>query len=135
MNTLTIGKLAHQCDVGVETVRFYERKGLIKEPARSISGYRQYPEDAVRRLRFIRRSKNLGFSLAEIQTLLGLSEQATDKSEVKAMVVDKTALIQQKIDDLQRIKLALDNLAELCEGSGCIDDCPILSALNDESSL
>jgi MerR family mercuric resistance operon transcriptional regulator len=105
MQTLTIGKVAHQAGVGVETVRFYEREGLIVEPVRSGSGYRQYPEETVSRIRFIRHAKELGFSLREIRELLSL-RVASDRStaEVKAHAQAKIADIEQKICTLRRMK-------------------------------
>jgi MerR family mercuric resistance operon transcriptional regulator len=130
MQTLTIGKVARQAGVGVETVRFYEREGLITEPVRSGSGYRQYPEETVSRIRFIRRAKELGFSLREIRELLSL-RVAPDRStaEVKAHVQAKTADIEQKIRMLRRIKKTLLDLVDACDGCGPMGDCPILGAL------
>jgi MerR family mercuric resistance operon transcriptional regulator len=130
MQTLTIGKVARQAGVGVETVRFYEREGLITEPVRSGSGYRQYPEETVSRIRFIRRAKELGFSLREIRELLSL-RVAPDRStaEVKAHAQAKIADIEQKIRTLRRIKKTLLDLTDACDGCGSMGDCPILGAL------
>src|SRR5919199_5139981 len=95
MAALTIGQIARRAGVGVETVRFYERQGLLEEPARKESGYRQYPEDVVARLRFIKRAKELGFSLKEIKELLALRvDPATTCAEVKARAQAKVADIE-----------------------------------------
>lgn len=131
MSAFTIGKIAKACGISVETIRFYEREGLLAEPARTASGYRIYPERTVKRLRFITRSKALGFTLAEIRNLLDLSDKKdTDKSAVKALAEKKLALVTQRIADLKRIRTALSELSESCPGEGCLDDCPIINALN-----
>ena len=112
MTVLTIGQVARQAGVGVETVRYYERQGLLEQPARKASGYRQYAADAVSRLRFIRRGKELGFSLKEIGELLALrfGPDAT-VAEVKRRAEAKIADIEGKIRDLQRTRDALRKLA------------------------
>lgn len=130
--SLTIGKVAKASGLSVETIRYYEREGLLLPAGRSASGYRFYAESSVQRLRFIRRAKQLGFTLVEIRNLLMLSESHGDQSEIKALTQDKLTLIEQRIEDLQRMRTALQNLAERCPGQGCIDDCPIIVALNDE---
>ncbi len=135
METLSIGQLAKQSGVGVETIRFYERKGLIAEPARRpSSGYRQYPVDVVRRIRFIRRAKDLGFTLREIQDLLELeaSPQSTC-ADVRVKAEAKLVDVHQKIQDLQRIERVLAALAGSCKGSGPTESCPILAALDEGS--
>jgi MerR family copper efflux transcriptional regulator len=130
----TIGKLSLQADVGIETIRYYEREGLMPLPERSAAGYRLYNGDASQRLRFIRRSKYLGFSLAEIRTLLSLSDRNADQGDVKAIVNVKRQLIDEKIADLQRISSALGTLEDSCPGHGPTEQCPILNALNHEYS-
>lgn len=131
MSNLTIGKLAKACGISVETIRFYEREKLLVEPARTASGYRLFPERTVKRLRFITRSKALGFTLAEIKNLLALSDNTgADSSAVKALTEQKLALVTQRITDLERIKAALSELSQSCPGEGCLDDCPIINALN-----
>ncbi|MCH7688451.1 MAG: heavy metal-responsive transcriptional regulator, partial [Planctomycetes bacterium] len=108
MKTLTIGQLAGRAEVGVETVRFYERKGLLAEPERRPSGYRQYDEGVVDRLRFIRRAKELGFTLNEIKDLLSLRlDPTTTCADVKSRAEAKIDDIQGKIRTLQRMKKAL----------------------------
>ena len=125
---LSIGQVAAAAGIGIETVRFYERQGLIPPPARRASGYRQYDESAVARLQFIRRAKNLGFTLKEIQSLLDLRTSG-DASDLKRQAGQKIAEIDAKIDSLKRIRRALTRLAEHCPGYGPLSDCPILDAL------
>ncbi len=130
MRTLTIGQLAKQAGVGVETVRFYERKALLDGPPRTASGYRQYSQDVVRRIRFIRLAKELGFSLKEVAELLSLRvDPETTCAEVKAQAEDKIADIDAKLRDLQRMKETLVRLVTTCSGRGPISQCPILDAL------
>ncbi len=131
MENLTIGKLARKAQVNVETVRYYERRGLIPEPPRLESGYRLYSKDAVARIRFIKRAKKLGFSLREISDLLSLRiDPRTTCSDVKKKAEAKVTDIEEKIEDLQRIKIALAKLVASCTGSGPTIDCPILAALD-----
>lgn len=135
MNTLIIGKLAKACDVSVEAIRFYERERLLEKPSRTASGYRQYSESAIKRLRFIRRAKTLGFTLSEIRNLLAISDNKEGgMSEVKALTEEKISLIAERISDLQRIQAALSDLSSLCPGAGCVDKCPIIDALNDDTA-
>lgn len=129
--SLTIGQVARGAGVGVETVRFYEREGLLAKPARRPSGYRQYEPETVTRLRFIRRAKDLGFTLAEIRKLLGLRFTAgSRKADVKRRAEQKIADIEAKVRDLQRMRDALLHLTAACDGHGSVDGCPILSALD-----
>ena len=131
MRPLTIGAVARRAGVGVETVRFYERAGLLEEPARRESGYRQYAEDVVARLRFIRRAKELGFTLKEIRELLGLRiDDTATRSDVRKRAQAKVADIEAKILDLQRMREALLKLTATCRGHGPASDCPILEALD-----
>lgn len=131
MNGLTIGQLARQVDIGIETVRFYERRGLIEDPPRRSSGYRQYPSDTVDRLRFIRRAKELGFSLDEISELLGLrSHPAENREQVRAKARAKIDDIERRIADLTRMRHALSTLVEACEHGHQTEPCPILNALD-----
>jgi len=133
METLTIGKLARRAGVGVETVRFYERKGLIPEPPRRPSGYRQYPLVAVRRIQFIRRAKELGFTLTEVGELLSLRvDPRTTCADVRGRAEAKVADIDDKILALLYMKSALVRLTEACTGSGPTSECPILEALDAE---
>jgi Cu(I)-responsive transcriptional regulator len=135
MGGLTIGRLAKQVGIGIETVRFYERQGLIKPPPRTDSNYRVYPEEEVARLRFIKRAKNLGFTLNEIKELLFLrTDPHATQADIKSRTLDKIKHVKQKISDLTRIKKALENLALSCDGHGAIKDCPILKALDSENA-
>jgi MerR family copper efflux transcriptional regulator len=130
MRPLTIGQVARRAGVGIETVRFYERQGLLAEPARKESGYRQYTEDVVARLRFIRRAKQLGFSLKEIAELLALRvEPHTTCAGVREPVEAKIADIESKIQTLRAMKAALVKLTKQCSGTGPTSKCPILDAL------
>ncbi|OIP35599.1 MAG: heavy metal-responsive transcriptional regulator [Deltaproteobacteria bacterium CG2_30_66_27] len=130
---LTIGQVAKQCGVGVETIRFYEREGLIAQPSRPESGFRKYPPDAVRWVRFIQRSKALGFSLREIRELLSLRvDSATTCDAVKGRSEAKIADIEKKIRRLQEMKRALVKLTVACRGRRPTAECPILEALGGE---
>ena len=131
----TIGELAKRSGIGLETVRFYERKGLIEEPPRTDSGYRQYPEEAVGRIRFIRRAKELGFALKEISELLSLRvDPDTTCADVREQTELKIADVEEKIRALQTIKTALEKLAVSCTGSGPTSECPILEALDSQEN-
>src|SRR5918996_1857178 len=103
--TLTIGQLAERAGVNIQTVRYYERRGLMPRPARTRAGYRQYRPEAADRLRFIRRAQDLGFSLEEIAELLALRvKHASACATVEARARDKIALVERKIDELERMK-------------------------------
>jgi MerR family copper efflux transcriptional regulator len=131
---LTISQAARLAGIGVETVRFYERQGLLREPDRTGSGYRQYNEGDVRRLAFIRRAKALGFSLREIKDLIALTEgRHASAGEVKALAEDKVDHLQEQIRDLQKIQKALRALVDECSGVGPASCCPILNAMTLES--
>jgi MerR family mercuric resistance operon transcriptional regulator len=132
---LTIGEVAKAAEVGIETVRFYEREGLIAEPPRRQSGYRQYPPDTVRRLRFIRRAKDLGFTLKEIGELLDLRvDPTTSCADVRAIAKAKMADVEGKMLDLARIQAALTDLVRTCRGKGPTSECPILDALDEQGA-
>ena len=133
MGTMTIGKLAKRAGVGVETIRFYERKGLIPEPPRRSSGYREYDDDTVTRVRFIRHAKELGFTLKEIDGLLSL-QLDPDKpcQDVNRRIETKISDIDEKIQMLNRMKDALQRLSVQCGGEGSVSECPILEALEDD---
>jgi len=130
MESLTIGQLATHAHVNRETVRYYERRRLLLPPSRSTSGYRVFSEDAVRRLRFIRHAKALGFSLNEIRGLLALRVNSIDACDrVRARAQAKIADIDNKIRSLRRMKGALTGLVAACERRGKTSDCPILDTL------
>jgi len=130
MTTLRIGELARRANVGVETVRFYERQGLLKSPERERSRYRQYNEETVQILRFIRRSKELGFTLKEIKSLLELrADTSSPRFEIRKRAEEKVVEIDARISDLQRMRDGLKSLLGKCHGNGSIVGCPILNAL------
>jgi Hg(II)-responsive transcriptional regulator len=127
---MTIGELARSVGVGVETIRFYERKGMIEEPPRRPSGYRQYDPEVIRRLRFIRRTKELGFSLAEIRELLELRAGShTACEDIRDQLEEKIVDVQSKIADLQHMRRALKEFSQTCEAQDPHGECPILAAL------
>lgn len=131
MESLTIGQVAKRAGVGVETVRFYEREGLVAEPARRPSGYRQYPVEVVRRILFIRHAKELGFTLKEISELLSLRvDPKSTCADVRRRARDKIQDIEAKITSLEQMKSALERLANKCRGKGPTTECPILEELN-----
>lgn len=133
MTSLTIGQVAKATGVTVETVRFYEKQGLIAPPQRSEAGYRQYPGDAVRRVRFIQRAKEVGFTLSEIGELLALrQEPGTSCGDIKLRATQKIEVIDQKIRDLTRIRGALARMVVKCSGSGGLQECPILEELETD---
>lgn len=135
MRTLTIGQVADQAGVGVETVRFYQRKGLLPEPPRTDGRHRRYGPDIVARIRFIRGAQDLGFSLKQIEELLALRiSPGASKAEVKAQAEAKVAEIERKMSDLQRIRDTLLRLIGACGGTGPVDDCPILEAFAQGAS-
>ena len=127
---LTIGKVARGAGLAIDTVRYYEREGLLQKPARSSSGYRQYSADAVARLRFIRQAKELGFSLSEIKELLALRvTPGKSCADVRVRADAKIADIEQRVVQLNRMKRALVKLASACSGRGPTSECPILEAI------
>ena len=130
MEILSIGEVARRAGVGVETVRFYEREGLLEEPPRRASGYRQYSQEAVKRIGFIKRAKTLGFSLKEIGELLLLRVDAqTSCNEVMQRTEAKIAEVERKLVELQRMRQALLQVHSLCVGQGPTGSCPMLEAL------
>lgn len=128
---MTIGELARRANVNVQTVRYYERRGLLAEPHRTPSGYRQYSDTTLDRLRFIKRAQELGFTLSEIEELLVLRlDPRTTAAEVKARAEAKLEDVDRRIHDLERIKHALTHLAGRCRGGrGPVGDCPLLEAM------
>ena len=131
MNSLTISQIARLTDVPVATIRFYERTGLIAEPPRRASGYRQYPPEAVNVLRFVRHAKELGFTLHEIRELCELTQQGdAGASKVKAIVEAKLAVVDDKLAELKQVRRKLNSLIALCPGNGPLEACPIVAALS-----
>ena len=130
MKPLTIGQVAKRVEVGIETIRFYEREGVLEKPDRSASGYRLYGEDVIARLRFVGRAKELGFTLKEIRELLGLRvEPTTTCADVRIRAETKIGDIEEKIRTLKRMKRALVKLTKACSGSGPTSECPILESI------
>ncbi len=130
---MKIGEVAKAAGVGIDAVRFYEREGLIPEPARRPSGYRMYSPDVVLSLRFIKRAKELGFSLKEISELLSLeTAAAATAADVRKLAETKLADIEESIRALQRLRRALRKATESCTGQGSTSGCSILQTLNRE---
>ncbi len=131
MRPMTIGRLADAAGVGVETVRFYERRGLIQQPPKpSGTGFRVYPEETEHRIRFIRQGQELGFSLREIQELLSLRADPTANSaDVHERATAKLAEVSRKMMELERIREALEVLISACPGGGALRQCSIMDAL------
>lgn len=131
MSNLSIGQLARHTGVAVDTVRYYERNGLLAPAGRLASGYRRYGEAELKKLRFIRRAKALGFTLEDIRGLLELSAER-NVAKVKRAAQSKLADIEARIAELQRVRGGLHKLIAACPGHGRAEACPILNALNDE---
>ena len=132
MTTIGIGQLAKQSGVPIDTVRHYERIGLLKPAVRLASGYRRYGDVEQKRLRFIRRGKALGFTLEEIQELLSLSA-SRNVSQVRQAANARLADVERRIAELGRVRDSLRQLIAACPGHGRAEDCPILNALTREN--
>ena len=129
---MKIGELARQAGVPIDTVRYYERHGLLPEPTRGASGYRIYQPADVDRLRFVRRAKALGFTLVEVRDLLSLSDHRDDDmAGMHAVAAGKLADIDHKLAELTRMRAGLQRLIAACPGHGDLRECPILHALTD----
>ena len=136
MDRLTIGEVAKQAQVCIETLRYYERLGLVAPPPRNGSNYRLYPQEAVRRVQFIKRAQQLGFSLNEITELLALrATPETPCADIRTHALAKIDTIEAKIRALHAMKHALAQLVEECSGQGEITDCPILASLDTKGGL
>lgn len=130
---MKIGELAKRADVPIDTVRYYEREGLIPPPIRRASGYRDYVDADVDRLRFMRRAKGLGFTLHEIRELLSLTAMSGhDMAALHAQTQAKLRDVEARIHSLTRIREALQTLVTACPGHGALDQCPILAALSED---
>jgi MerR family mercuric resistance operon transcriptional regulator len=128
---LTIGALSKRTGVNIETIRFYERVGILPKPPRSAGGHRIYSQDQLMRLDFVRRSRELGFSLDEVRRLLHLVDGGRYTcAEVKAITLDHLADVRHKIADLRRLERTLADVAGKCSG-GKVPDCPVIEALFD----
>jgi Hg(II)-responsive transcriptional regulator len=128
-----IGHVAKASGTGIETIRFYERSGLIDEPPRRESGYREYPGETIARLRFIKRAKALGFSLKEISDLLALSKSGKGScGNVRKRAQEKQRQIEKMIADLKSIQIALGEFVSTCEKRNPSDACPFLKRFHEE---
>jgi MerR family mercuric resistance operon transcriptional regulator len=130
-DSLTIGTLAKRGGVNVETIRYYQRRGLLEEPSKPTEGFRQYPSESVKRVRFIKRAQGLGFTLEEILGLLALDERKACL-ETRGIAAHKLELIEQKIADLTKMKKALARLVRACDASSISAPCPIIHLLADD---
>lgn len=132
---MQIGRLAKYTGVPIDTVRYYERHGILPPPERQASGYRRYAKEDIARLRFVRRGKALGFTLIEIRDLLALSgRRDDDMAGLRATATGKLADVERKLDELIRIRDGLRTLVASCPGHGVLDHCPILAALAEEDT-
>ena len=127
---MRIGTAAAQAGVNVQTLRYYERRGLLPRPPRRTSGYREFPEDAVRAVRFVKRAQDLGFTLDEIEELLRLrNDKRRDRARVRSVAGKRVRDIDRKIAELQAMKKALSHLLHCCEDGSTLE-CPIIEALD-----
>jgi Hg(II)-responsive transcriptional regulator len=132
--SFTIGKLAREAGVGVETIRFYQRRGLLATPPNGGAGYRVYSPETVVRINFIRRAQQLGFTLHEITELMQLEEdQSAPCSGLRARATAKLTTVRDKITDLMRMEDALEHLLQACDGDRQIRDCPIMDCLQSRA--
>ncbi|HHF7380188.1 TPA: heavy metal-responsive transcriptional regulator [Legionella anisa] len=130
MLLLTIGQVAKQAHVSLDTIRLYERYGLIKEPQRAANGYRQYPEEIIDCLKFIARAKNMGFTLKEIKELLVIHQTSQHRcGDVKQRTLGKLKQVHEKIEELRRLETALQQLLNTCEQQQPNDLCPLFTTL------
>ncbi|HYO81798.1 MAG TPA: MerR family DNA-binding protein [Bryobacteraceae bacterium] len=136
MARLKIGQVAELGGVNLQTVRYYEREKLLPEPPRLASGYRVFSDDAVRRVRFIKRAQELGFTLAEIRELLSLRvDPDRDSGTVRELALKKITDINEKVRTLQAMKGALEHLIDRCSGHGPASECPILESIDSSEVL
>lgn len=134
MEQLTTSRLAKHVDVNPETIRYYEREGLLEPPARLPSGYRIFPDSSVQRIRFIKRAQKLGFSLQEIKELLSMRQERTGRecAQVKRLASEKLVEIDRKIQTLTSMRSVLKKLENQCPGSGPLSGCPIVESLEQD---
>ena len=131
-DSLRIGEVAQQAEVNVQTLRYYERRGLLAAPEREASGFRRYPADTVRLVRFIKRAQELGFTLNEIEELATLRQsRSRNRSRVRQLAGDKVRDIEEKIRQLRAMRKALGVLVQSCDCEGQRLECPIIEALDD----
>lgn len=130
---LTIGRLARAAEVGIETIRYYQKLDLLPRPAPNGMAFRQYPLALVERIRFIKRSQDLGFTLAEVASLLAL-EHGTDRAAIRKIASARLGDINKRIADLERMQGILTHLIHECEDTGRAKPCPIISAFTESST-
>jgi Hg(II)-responsive transcriptional regulator len=130
---MRIGEVAEQAGVNIQTLRYYERRGLLPEPQRGGAGYRVYESDTVRLVRFIKRAQELGFTLREIEDLIELRESPRRGAEVRAVAAAKVEDIGRRIRQLKAMRKALGGLVEACDCEGGTLTCPIIEALDDSA--
>jgi len=128
--TLTIGKLAKQANVTIETIRYYQRKGLLIEPEKPVSGYRQYPAEAIARIQFIKRAQQSGFTLKEIAELLSLDGEHCE--DVQKMAEQKRQHIDEQLKNLTALRNVLDNLVKGCQQDQSTQHCSLIDALSNQ---
>lgn len=126
---LTIGRLAKNANVTIETIRYYQRKGLLTEPDKPTTGYRQYPTEAIARIKFIKSAQQAGFTLKEIAELLALDNQHCD--EVRQLAEQKHQQIQEQIKNLQLLCNSLEHLIEGCLDTGSTGHCALIAAFSE----
>jgi len=129
---LTIARVAKAAGVGVETVRYYERRGLVPQPRRSSGSYRHYHRDHIQRIRFIKRAQDLGFTLQEISSLLKL-EDGADRRSIRSIAGARLEETRRRIADLKRIEGVLAHLLHDCESHAKAPRCPIIAAIEREA--
>ena len=131
VNELTIGRVAELAGVNVETIRYYQRRGLLAEPVKPLGGHRRYPLETVSHIRFIKRAQALGFTLEEVASLLTL-EEACACAETRALAAHKVELIEQKISDLSAMRDVLAGLVQQCDAGEPAKGCPIIQVLSQD---
>ncbi len=129
--TLTIGKLAKHANVTIETIRYYQRKGLLTEPDKPATGYRQYPAETIARIQFIKRAQQSGFTLKEIAELLSLDGEHCE--DVQKMAEQKRLQIDKQLKDLTELSNALDILVKGCQQDKSTDHCSLIEAFSNQS--
>lgn len=131
MSPLSIGRLSKRTGCNIETIRYYERIGILPAPPRSAGGHRLYDDGHLKRLSFVRRCRELGFTLEDVRVLLGLVDGGTYTcADIKSLTLEHIKSVRRKIGDLKRIERVLTDIAGRCDG-GAVPDCPIIEALSE----
>jgi len=129
----SIGQIAKKSGISVDTIRYYEKEGLLEKPQRKDSGYRQYNDDVIERLSFIYQAKSLGFTLTQINELLSLEvKKGTTSKDIKNISQSKLKDIEEKIKMLKKMQKILKELVTQCSGKGPVEQCPILNAIKNK---